>query len=489
VLKNSSLKFARLKSMAKKKLNSSVQANSMGQPEADTIQNIRTGLFVRSLALARIALSSSRDLLTAKSWTASHTDPELQKRIEEQAKEIARELGLLKGSVMKVGQLLSMFGEHFLPPHVNSILKTLQCDSPSVEWKSLEKMVRGELGTKYDDLEIDPLAFSAASIGQVHRAKVKSNGKLLALKIQYPGVEKAIENDIRTLKTLLNFAPGIPKGERTALLLNEVDEMLKREIDYHGEASSYIQFRELLADDKRFYIPAIAKEFSTTKVLAIELVNGYKFDSDVILSLSQERRNHLGQALLELYLRELFQFGQVQTDAHIGNFLVRLKGETNVDGSVNACDQIVLLDYGAVRSFSDEFLNNYAKLVHGALTRDAVLVSEAGTAIGFLKACDSPLVHQEFYSFCSLVVEPFQDMAVPYSWEGNDLPQRLANQLTRVIQAREFRAPPREVLFLDRKSTGLYVLLSKIGAKTNTQIHVRDAIKRRLSPFFEHSKA
>lgn len=475
--------------MAKQKAKPACDTPSKASPDPDTIQNIRTGLFVRSLALAKLAMSSSRDLLTTKSWTASQTDPELQKRIEAQATEIAKELGTLKGSVMKVGQLLSMFGEHFLPPQVNSILKTLQCDSPSVEWKCLEKMVQQELGSKYEDLEIEPLAFSAASIGQVHRAKVKSTGRLLALKIQYPGVEKAIENDLRTLRTLLAFAPGVPKGERMALLLAEIDEMLKREVDYRGEAASYVQFRDLLNEDKRFYIPAIAKEYSTAKVLAIELVNGHKFDSDIVLHLSQERRNRLGQSLLELYLRELFQFGQVQTDAHIGNFLVRLEGETNVDGSVNECDKIVLLDYGAVRSFTPEFLNQYAKLVHGALTHDAALVSEAGTEIGFLKSCDSPLVHQEFYTFCHLVVEPFQDAVAPYSWQGNDLPQRLATQLTRVIQAREFRAPPREVLFLDRKSTGLYVLLSRLGAKTETHAHVREAIKRRLSPSYEPSKA
>lgn len=473
--------------MAKRKIRANDDAPK-GSIDSDTIQNIRTGLFVRSLALARLAMSSSRDLLTAKSWEASQTDPELQRRIEAQATEIAKELGSLKGSVMKVGQLLSMFGEHFLPPQVNSILKTLQCDSPSVEWKCLENMVREELGPKYDDLEIDPSAFSAASIGQVHRAKVKGTGKLLALKIQYPGVEKAIENDIRALKTLLMFAPGIPKGERMALLLAEIDEMLKREVDYRSEANSYVAFRDLLADDKRFYIPSIAKDFSTAKILAIELVNGHRFDSETVLGLSQDRRNRLGQALLELYLRELFQFGQVQTDAHIGNFLVRLKGEPNVDGKINECDQIVLLDYGAVRTFSPEFLNQYAKLIHGALTHDTAMVAEAGSEIGFLKACDTPMVLHEFYIFCRLVVEPFQDTSAAYSWQGNDLPQRLANQLTRVIQAREFRAPPREVLFLDRKSTGLYVLLSKIGAKTQTQDHVRDAIKRRLSQSSGQSK-
>jgi predicted unusual protein kinase regulating ubiquinone biosynthesis (AarF/ABC1/UbiB family) len=475
--------------MAKRKVRTSNEDTPKGASDSDTIQNIRTGLFVRSLALARLAMSSSRDLLTAKSWEASQSDPELQKRIEAQATEIAKELGSLKGSVMKVGQLLSMFGEHFLPPQVNSILKTLQCDSPSVDWNCLEKMVREELGSKYEELEIEPSAFSAASIGQVHRAKVKNTGKLLALKIQYPGVEKAIENDIRALKTLLLFAPGIPKGERMTLLLAEIDEMLKREVDYRGEANSYVAFRELLADDKRLYIPSIAKDFSTAMILAIELVNGHKFDSEVVLGLSQERRNRLGQALLELYLRELFQFGQVQTDAHIGNFLVRLEGETNVDGAVNDCDQIVLLDYGAVRTFSPEFLNQYAKLTQGALTHDTAMVAEAGTEIGFLKACDTPLVHHEFYLFCRLVVEPFQDTNAAYSWKGNDLPQRLANQLTRVIQAREFRAPPREVLFLDRKSTGLYVLLSKIGARTQIKNHVREAIKRRLSQSSEQSKA
>ncbi len=456
---------------------------------SEVMQNIRTGLFVRSLALAKLAMSSSRDLWTTKSWIASQTDPELQSRIEAQAAEIAKELGLLKGSVMKVGQLLSMFGEHFLPPQVNAVLKTLQCNSPPVEWKCLEKMVRQELGAVFEELEIEPLAFSAASIGQVHRARIKSSGLQLALKIQYPGVEKAIESDIRALKTLLAFAPGIPKGERTTLLLAEIVEMLKREVDYQSEAAAYIQFRDLLRTDGRFYVPSIAERYSTGRVLAIELVNGHRIDSETVLALSQERRDQLGQAMLELYLKELFYFGQVQTDAHIGNFLVRLQGEINVDGTSNECDKMVLLDYGAVRAFPDQFLKQYAKLMQAALAEQTQQVSEAGIAIGFLKSCDSELVHQEFFNFCRLVVEPFRDTKTPYCWKGNNLHQRLASQLACVIQAREFRPPPREVLFLDRKSTGLYVLLSKLEAKTKTQDLVSSAITHRLSWSYEPTKA
>lgn len=447
----------------------------------ETMQNIRTGLFVRSLALAKLAMSTSRDLWTTKSWIASQTDAELQKRIEAQAAEIAKELGTLKGSVMKVGQLLSVFGEHFLPPQVNAILKTLQCDSPSLEWKCLEKTVREQLGAKFDELEIEPVAFSAASIGQVHRAKVRGTNKLLALKIQYPGVERAIESDMRALKTLLAFAPGVPKGERMALMISEVEDMLKQEVDYQSEAKNYIEFRERLKHDSRFYIPEIAQNFSSSKILAIEYVQGHRIDSPTIAEISEERRNALGQAMLELYLQELFYFGRVQTDAHIGNFLISLNGESVNSGAPNECDKIVLLDYGAVREFSNQFLQSYAGLMNGALTENITQVSESGTAIGFLKNCDSELVHKEFYEFCRLVVEPFQSRSATYSWTGNDLPQRLANQLTRVIQAREFRVPPREVLFLDRKSTGLYVLLKKLGAKTTGHDLALKAINHRFS--------
>lgn len=454
-----------------------------------TQQCLSTGLFVRSLALARLALTTSGDIWTMNGKSALQDDlscpPEkradLQEKLEEQAREIARELGSLKGSVMKVGQLLSMYGEHFLPPQVNNILKSLQANTASLDWKSIEPFVKQELGSKYLELEINTNAMAAASIGQVHAAKVRSTGEKFAMKIQYPGVDRAINSDMKALKAIVMFAPGLPRGKRLNDVVSEIEEMLWREVDYKSEADCAEKFAEYLKNDSRYLVPKILREWSTSKILAIQMICGHRIDAKELKAISQERRNAIADSLLELYLRELFEFGCVQTDPHIGNYRVRLQGDMTCDGKPAADDCLVLLDFGAVRHFEPEFLRNYRMLVQASIAQKRIDVIQAGLDLGFLLPCDSTAVTDAFYEFCRLVVEPFDpsgassegrkyfDPQGNYNWCDNTLPNRLSSKMKEVVRARELRAPPREAVFLDRKSTGLYILLSTLGAQTNAQ--------------------
>lgn len=498
--------------MAKSPFSKSDDGNSGDNPSptdnpGGTQTSLSTGLFVRSLALARLALSTSGDLWTMKAGAVINSPDcppekreELQEKLEEQAREIARELGTLKGSVMKVGQLLSMYGEHFLPPQVNRVLKSLQASAPALEWETIEPFIKQQFESsasasnqkRFDDLEISPQAIAAASIGQVHKAKVKSSGEMMALKVQYPGVERAIRSDLRALKALMTFAPRMPRGSRIHEIILEIEDMLWREVDYLAEAECSEKFAALLKDDPRFLIPAIKRDWCTPKILAVQLICGHRIDAPTLREVSQERRNAIADSLLELYLRELFEFGCVQTDPHIGNYRVRLKGETDCDGKIVNEDHVVLLDFGAVRTFERGFLENYHALICASLDRDPKGVTEAGLALGFLVPCDPSPVTEAFYEFCRLGVEPFDpegaseeglrfhDADGSYSWQNNTLPNRLTAQLRKVIQAREFRAPPREAIFLDRKSSGLYILLSALGARTK----VKDKVERLRSVDF-----
>lgn len=473
--------------------------------EQETQQCLSTGLFVRSLALARLAFVTGGDIWTMKGATELLSDvkcapekrAELQSKLEEQAREIAKELGTLKGSVMKVGQLLSMYGEHFLPPQVNKILKSLQASTPSLEWATMEPFVKQQLKERFTELEISPNAIAAASIGQVHAAKVKKTGQNIALKIQYPGVDRAIASDMKALKAIVMFAPGLPRGARLNDLVQEIEEMLHREIDYENEADCAEKFARYLSGDARYVVPKIYREWSSSKVLAIEMICGHRLDADELKNVSQARRNALADSLLELYLRELFEFGCVQTDPHIGNYRVRLQGEMACDGKKVEQDCVVLLDFGAVRNFEKKFLMNYRDLLAASLEQNPDGVLQAGLNLGFLLPCDPPAVNTAFYDFCRLVVEPFDpEGASPigrsffesdgsYNWCNNTLPNRLASQLKEVIKARELRAPPREAIFLDRKSSGLYILLSTLGAKTKSSEKLVKALK---SKAYEHSK-
>lgn len=471
---------------------------SKDEGQQATQQCLSTGLFVRSLALARIAFSTSGEFWSFKGGP-QHPDnldcpPErraqLQEKLEDQAREIAKELGTLKGSVMKVGQLLSMYGEHFLPPQVNNILKSLQASTPPLDWKTIEPFVRQELNDRMDELEIDPRAIAAASIGQVHSAKIKKTGETIALKIQYPGVDRAIASDLKALKAIVMFAPGLPRGKRLNDLVTEIEEMLWREVDYTAEAACAEKFSSFLSNDGRYLVPNVRREWCSSRVLAIDMICGHRLDAENLKTLSQQRRNALADSLLELYLRELFVFGCVQTDPHIGNYRVRIAGEKTFDGKTIERDCVVLLDFGAVRNFEPQFLNNYRRLLIATLEQRREEVGKAGLDLGFLLPCDPKAVNDAFYDFCRLVVEPFDpqgasprgraffDADGSYNWSNNDLPNRLATQLAEVIKARELRAPPREAIFLDRKSSGLYILLSTLGAKTNACAKLAEALGR-----------
>lgn len=154
----------------------------------------------------------------------SGNSPEnLKKYLSLQVASLAKDLGQLKGSVMKAGQLLSTYGEHFLPPEVNDILKSLQHQAPPVEWSEIRKVLEKELGPqRLGLLEIDPKPFAAASLGQVHKARVLASGENLALKVQYPGVDRAVETDLTFLKMIFQLTDLFPSGFRSQSVMEEI---------------------------------------------------------------------------------------------------------------------------------------------------------------------------------------------------------------------------------------------------------------------------
>lgn len=443
---------------------------AFSEPPSQT--GLRTSLFARGLALARLALMHSSEFKKlGASLFEDHTDrerkteppSELSHRLREQAQQLAQEMSQLKGGALKVGQLLSMYGEVFLPPSVNDVLKALQSECRPLDWALLEPVLKAEVPSYMDDLDLNPQPVACASIGQVYQAHIKrpdhtDRGRSVAIKLQYSGIEEAVESDLKALRTLVRFAPGVPRGQRMDAIVTEIHELLRGELDYLAEAEALKTFKEQLATDSRFYLPKVYGEWSTRKVLTAEFIEGARFDSPEVRSLSQDRRNRIGNALLELYLRELFEFKMVQTDPHLGNYKWIFATEQQAD-------QVALLDFGAVRRLSDNFVRQYKLLVKSALHQDRPRLIESARAIGFLLENDPEAVEHEFFEFCRLVVEPFASSET-YKWSESDLPQRIAKQLSKVVAAKEFRPPPREPLFLDRKSTGLYTLLCVLRAET-----------------------
>jgi len=372
--------------------------------ESKKLGKIKSSVFSRSLALAKLTVNTGASLAShSVSTLLSNADTKNEKWnsfLKGRAREFSNELGQLKGSLIKAGQMLSMYGEHFLPPEANELLKSLQAQSPPIEWSAMEKVLRGSLSPeKLAQLEIDPQSIGSASLGQVHRAKIKATGEEIVLKIQYPGVDKAIDSDLKAIRSFLNVIQVLPKGIATDHIFAEVREMLVQETNYIQEAEETERYRKRLEGDKRFVVPKVYFEFSGPRVIASSFERGVSPDDKLILSLNQERRNRLAMNYIDLYFKELFEWGVVQTDPHLGNYRVRLAP----DGQ----DQLVLLDFGAVRSYPPDFLNPYHRMIKAALENDLEELSSAALTLNFLRDDDDPRLKKIFEEFCLVTVEPF----------------------------------------------------------------------------------
>ena len=400
--------------------------------------------------------------------------------VVKQVKLLTEELGVLKGSLMKAGQLLSTYGEHFLPPEAIEFLKTLQSQSPSVEWGHMKQHLAKELSQDLlAELEIDPEPLAAASLGQVHRAKIKNTDETIVLKIQYPNLQRVVDSDIKALRRLLRVMNFLPKNGNYDNVFVEVKNMLTQELDYKKEADHLDMIGQILQKDSRFVVPKVYRSYSTQRVLAMSFEQGLSIDDPQVKKWPLERRNNIGRSFLELYFMELFDFGFMQTDPHLGNYRVRPKEKKG--------DQLVLFNYGAVRQVPLKFLNDYYKIVLGSYDHNVDLILEGALDLKMIEKGDPKKLVDRYLELCLLITEPFtpHDKDLPplelspplpeglidergnYDWGKSDLPKRVVAVGKDIILSFRLRTPPCELIFLDRKLGGTFSFLSVLKCNLN----------------------
>ena len=432
------------------------------------LKQIKSSLFERTISVAKMGLNAGLKYAAHKA-----TGQDFDQYVTDQAESMTKELGQLKGSLMKAGQMLSMYGEYFFPPQANEYLKKLQADSPPVEWAQMKSYLETYLDAELiDELDINPISVGSASMGQVHQAVIKATGEKIALKIQYPLLENAIDSDLKSLKVLLQFSKLIPSEINLDSVFEEIKSMLTQELDYSLEAELTEKYRLLVGDDPRFIVPQVYFKYSTSKVLATKYIDGLKADHPLVQSLSQNRRNRLSENFIDLYFKELFSWNLVQTDPHLGNYKVQIDslGE----------DRLVLLDFGACRSFPEAFMQSYKKMIKGSIVGDRDLFFTGAKGLCFIIDTDKSDYIEAFTTFCDETVEPFWTAADSrntagkvdtdgrYQWAKTDLPSRVVK---KAIQFKNFdlRTPPKDILFLDRKTGGVFIFLSVLKAHINAR--------------------
>lgn len=446
--------------------------------DKQSIDNLKTSGFERRLSIAKTSLNIGRrwagnsvsNLFLDKDAKARRN----QEFMESQAHYLAEELGKLKGSVVKIGQMLALYGEHILPPEITRALQTLNDDTATLRWERIEQNLRRILGDKLNDLDIDPNPIGTASLAQVHRATIRETGEQIVLKVQYPGVADAIDSDLALFKRLLKVSNIVPQTRALDAWFEEIRDLLHHEVDYEAEAATTERFYERLKNDPRYVVPKINRYYSSPRLLCMTFESGVSVTAKEVQELPHERRNQIGQAAIEIMMQEIFVWGEMQTDPNFGNYLVRL----NQNGEM---DQLVLLDFGAIRTFDAALLTIARNLLTAGYYHDHTAMMAAMSGYDFFDTM-SPKVKSDVASLFLLATEPFSDPKknkdIPadclddqqrYVWANSQLHSRISAEATKAMQSFEFNLPPKEFMFISRKFIGAYTFLTVIDAHTDSQ--------------------
>lgn len=440
---------------------------------SDTLKRLKTRAGERRWQMATAGLRSGARMaaqLSTDWWLPKDTrDEKRRAMMSREAKALVKELGQLKGSLVKVGQMLAVYGEHVLPPEVTEALHELENRTTPLAWPAIEQALRTELGAALDDLAVDPEPIGAASLAQVHRARRLSDNADLCLKVQYPGVADAIDSDLDELARLIRWS-GLLTGRRDfETWLESVRHLLHREVDYREEAKTTERFRLRLQGDARFVVPAVQAQYSTARVLCTSFEKGLDVLDERVQALSQPRRNRLGEAFLELFLREVFEWNEMQTDPNFGNYRIRTGRHADED-------RLVLLDFGAAQPYPKAYMNGLRTMMRGAFHQDHAAVRRGAIALGMLAEGLPEEVQASFTAVCAAVIEPLcpQHFEVPpealnsrgeYRWRESRLPRRLSRQAAKAALSVHFHVPPGDFVFISRKLVGVYTFIAALGAE------------------------
>ena len=374
---------------------------------------------------------------------------------------LADRLSHLRGAAMKLGQMISMDAGDLLPPELAAILAQLRSQAHRMPPEQLRRVLDSEWGPdwrrRFARFNATPIA--AASIGQVHRATLP-DGRELAIKVQYPGVRESIDSDVDNVATLLRVSGVLPRELDLAPLLTEAKRQLHEEADYEREAAQMTRFADWLDGHTDYVVPRPLPELTTARVLAMDFIDGIPIEA--LADAPQEQRDAAMRDLMALVLREMFEFGAMQTDPNFANY--RFQPDAG---------RLVLLDFGAARDVDAATAQGYRSLLSAGLSGDRDAVREAARAAGFLGeaavARHRPLVDR----MIDIVVTEMSRPG-PFDFGDRGFVEVLREQGMEMAADRStWHIPPVETLFVQRKVSGTALLAARLEARVDVRELVR----------------
>ncbi|HJR24718.1 MAG TPA: AarF/ABC1/UbiB kinase family protein [Acidimicrobiales bacterium] len=425
-------------------------------------------------------------------------------RLVAAAERIARQLGEMKGAAMKIGQILSFVDLGLVPEQFRGALAALQADAPPMPYELVEQVIVEELGARPEELfdYFSPVPIASASIGQVHMARGVRPGALdlvaarrtdgpalsgrlarglgsggddeeLVVKVQYPGVAKAIESDLKNAALLSLLGRVVQRlladlvgRVDTKAIIEELRERATEELDYRIEARNQELFRELFEGDPTIEVPAVVPELSTERVLTSQYVDGLRWSA--ALEAPKERRDRWGQVIGRFQWLSMFGHGVTNLDPHPGNYLFHDDGH------------VTFLDFGACQQYTGEQLERLIGLVLAAMadTDEAVMASlERFGLIRKATGFDVDLLVRPV----RLAFEPAMAEEQPFQFTRDFVAVQVAQALDlrfgkdelKLLQALD--VPP-ELPMVLRVTVGIAGLLSQLGAAVDFQVVLDEAL-------------
>ncbi|PWV51441.1 AarF/ABC1/UbiB kinase family protein [Chitinophaga sp. S165] len=423
--------------------------------------NIPTGKVERASKFVTTGLKVGTNYL--KHYTKKLIDPSISREElhADNAEDIYDTLSNLKGSALKVAQMLSM-DKGMLPKAYTERFAMSQYSAPPLSGPLVINTFVKTLGKSPSQLydTFDMQASNAASIGQVHKAT--KWGKELAIKIQYPGVANSVKSDLRIVKPFAIRIVGMNEVDMDKYF-EEIEGKLLEETDYHLELKRSMEVSAQCAHIPNLVFPKYYPELSSDRIITMDWLKGFHLKEFLQRNPSQEARNKIGQALWDFYQFQVHQLKKVHADPHPGNFLMRDDGTVGV------------FDFGCIKEIPEDFYTNYFLLVDKEILKDERRRKEIYTALEMIHPSDT---EKEVVFFSGLFQKMIDMLTLPFTLEEFDFGDEsyfaeiyaYMDYLYNLKEVRDSKVArgSRHSLYVNRTYFGLYSILSDLKAKIMT---------------------
>ncbi len=426
-----------------------------------TLNKIPTGKLERTSSLLKAGAKVGVNYIKyyGNKITKDKNEEEARKTLnEDNATDIYDSLKELKGSALKVAQMLSM-EKHILPQAYVEKFSLSQFSVPPLSGALVKKIFRKYFGKNPEDIfdDFTSESVNAASIGQVHKAK--KDDKNFAVKIQYPGVRESISSDLKMVKPIAMKMFNIKK-EGSESYFQEVENKLFEETDYNLELTRSQEISKKCAHIPNLSFPVYYPEFSCEKIITMDWMNGKHFSEFTKLDNSQEDLNKIGQTIWDFYMYQMHILKQVHADPHPGNFLI------------SEDKKLLVIDFGCIKEIPHDFYKPYFELAQRENLNNPVFYKEKLYELEILTDNDS-VKEQEFftklfYELLEVFTRPFNAEVFDFSdkeffQEIADLGQRYA-KLSDIKEMNTNRGS-KHFIYLNRTFFGLYNMMHDLKAK------------------------